>query len=125
MPFPSGTYLTELTGRVRDEFEYLYAQFQSWLNVEHKASGQHGAIHADSLTLTANASTGATGDVVSDGVGTFDGNVTADADGLPVIIGAHTGGASGIDMQAVSATSRWLVSADPIHSVGSLTFRDM
>jgi hypothetical protein len=41
MAFPSGTLLSEMRGRVRDEFDSYYAQLAAWLGVEHHPNGRH------------------------------------------------------------------------------------
>lgn len=80
MPFPSGTYILQIgDGATRSELEQFYSLLQGYLSAEHKEDGSHSAITADSVTTT--------GDVTSGWDGTFDGNVTADADGSPVNIG--------------------------------------
>jgi hypothetical protein len=122
MPFPSGTYLSEIVGRVRDELEALYAQFEGWLRVDHEEDGTHGNIRAKSLTLTANTTTGATGNLVADGSGTFDGNVTADADGSPVSIGAQLLG-TGLSANA-NVSNIWDLIAAPGVINGSLLVQD-
>lgn len=118
MPFPAGTYINQIVDpAVRAEFEQLYSLYFGYLSQEHKDDGSHGAITADSATVT--------------GDGTFDGNVTADADGGPVEVGAFAApsaimsrAVNGIDLR-VSTTgasaSRWRIGA----SDGGSNFRDL
>lgn len=72
--------------------EALYAfsaVLQGWLSQEHKADGTHSAITADSLAATGAVSGGTTG--------AFAGNVTADSDGTPVMIGHGLGTSAGTE----------------------------
>ena len=92
MAFPTGTFINQIQDpAVRAEFEQLYSLFFGYLSQQHLETGAHGNVTAQSVTVIANSETGATGNVIADGVGTFDGNVTADADGSPVKIGNIVG----------------------------------
>lgn len=94
MPYPSLTYENLLDNLTRAELQELVALIQGYLSQQHKEDGSHADVTADSLEVA--------------GDGTFDGNVTADADGNPVVIGT-LGSAPCIDLQAVvgGVTSRW------------------
>lgn len=110
-----------------------WAQLTEIFVVEHDEDGHHTDITANSLTLTPNTDTGATGNATVGGSGTFNGNVTADADGTitngPVVIGAHAAVGSvragpGIDIQ--HPTARWrIVPFDPGSSDRELLFQDV
>lgn len=53
MPFPVGTYINQIKDpAVRAEFEQLYSLFLGYLSHEHKDSGAHGAVTADSVTVS-------------------------------------------------------------------------
>ena len=60
MAFPSGSYLSEVGGRIRDEFESLYSLVQGWLGVEHKSDGTHADVTADTVTTTGTITVGTT-----------------------------------------------------------------
>ena len=105
MAFPTMGPLDGLAERVLSSFQDLYAQLEGWLRIEHHEDGTHADISADSLTVE--------GDIEGGGDGTFDGNVTADADSEPVIAGlltavSNTRQVNGIDMRS-AATSRWRI----------------
>lgn len=68
------------------ELEQFVSYLWGWLSVQHKDTGAHSAITADSL-----AATGA----ISGSTGTFTGDVQADSDNTPVTIGGLVGTASG------------------------------
>lgn len=81
MAFPTDTFLQFIRNGgswIAQEFENFYAQLEGYLNVQHKSDGSHGDITGDSLTLTANGTTGTTGNLDADGHGTFGGNLIAD-----------------------------------------------
>jgi hypothetical protein len=91
MPFPSGTYINQIQDyAVRAELETLYSLFQGYLATEHKDSGAHAAVTADSLSTI--------------------GNVTADSDGrLPVVIGPFGTGisAGGLGDAGLNIGGKW------------------
>lgn len=89
MPYPSETWISAFTSTlqiVADELRAYYAQMTGFLNTEHNEDGSHADVTADSLDVS--------------GPGSFDENVTADADGsLPVAIGqVGTAPAGGLDI---------------------------
>lgn len=123
----------EYAGSIQSEFEHLMARIRGLWLTEHKEDGTHEDINADSLTLTANTTSGATGNLVADGSGTFDGNVTADADGRPVEIGVEVGAipsASGVRMTSVASgvgASDWSMESTffiPSGAQSSLVWQD-
>lgn len=129
----AGGAATRIGHLVVEELDSIIAQFTGLWNTQHNDDGSHGDITARSLTLTKDAASGATGAVVADGDGTFDGNVTADADATgaqsgPVIIGTHPILGSvrpgpGIDIQG---TPRWrILGFDPGSSDRELLFQDV
>lgn len=77
MPFPSESFVGTFTDKVHvvgDELRAYYAQLTGWLGGEHNERGGHTDVTALSIAVAGN--------------GSFDGTVTADADGTPVQIGA-------------------------------------
>jgi hypothetical protein len=102
MPFPSGTYINQIEDwAVRQELQQLYALFQGYLATEHKDSGAHAAVTADSLSTI--------------------GNVTADSDGrLPVVIGPLGTGVSpgGLGDAGLNIGGKWYVRAQASSSPG-------
>lgn len=126
MSFPNETYVNQiLDPAARAEFQQLYSLFLGYLSAEHLDSGSHGNINAKSLNLVANTATGATGNLTADGNGAFDGTVTADADGDPVIIGdMGVGFGAGIDLRDAAA-SRWQIAALSGSPARALLFRDL
>jgi hypothetical protein len=115
LPFPGGTYLTQIAqlgSKVAAEFDQLYALFEGYLRVQHKEDGTHAALTADSVTVT--------GDVSVDGDGSFDGDVTADADGQPIALEADSILGPGVAIRGTN--SQWRIAASP--SADTLTIRD-
>jgi hypothetical protein len=49
MPFPGGTYLSQLTGAVKSELDQFYALLEGWLRIEHNEDGSHGDVTAVSV----------------------------------------------------------------------------
>jgi hypothetical protein len=102
MPFPSGTYINQITDpAVRAELEQLYSLFQGYLSTEHKDSGAHAAVTADSVAAT--------------------GLITGDSDGiLPVKIGALGTGVSpgGLGDAGLNIGGKWYVRAQASSSPG-------
>ena len=90
MPYPSLTFATELDQKTRQELEQFISLLQGYLQEQHEGDGSHKAITADSLAATGNISS-------SGGTGSFAGNVTADSDGTPVVIGGAIGTSAGND----------------------------
>jgi hypothetical protein len=127
MPFPSLNFPEKLDNNTQQELESFVSLHQGHIAVEHLEDGSHGDIHARSLTMAADTTSGATGDVIVDGVGTFNGNVTADADGSPAILGSFGSGDAGLDASVPgSAASHWRVVAKSGLSPGRrLNFRDV
>jgi hypothetical protein len=128
MPYPSLTFAELLENATRAELEQFVSLLQGYLSAQHNDDGSHTDITGDSLTVT--------GDVTSGGDGTFDDNVTADADGDVVIAGAHTAfsvtlnqAIGGLDMRKVTAgttASRWRVgAADVGGTTRDLIFQDL
>lgn len=77
MPFPSESFVSTFAATahvVGDELRAYYAQLTGWLGLEHDERGRHTDITATSIAVA--------------GDGTFNGTVTADADGTPVEMGA-------------------------------------
>lgn len=122
MPYPSLTFAHLLENATRAELEQFVSLLQGYLSEQHTDTGAHGAITSTSLTST--------------GAGVFDGNVTADADGSPVIAGEHSAfsgavnvGVNGVDMrtmQGATLRSRWRVGA-AVNTLGAreLFFQDL
>ena len=129
MAFPTGSFtqFLQATGipYLFEELTSFYANLQGYLSKEHKNSGAHRDITADSLTLTTNTAANATGDLTMDGDLNCDGTVTADADGYPVFIGTVNSG-SGVDMQNGQGAfeSHWQVFARNGAGSRNLYFRD-
>jgi hypothetical protein len=125
----------EYAGAIESEFIHLISKLRRLWLTEHKEDGSHAAITGDSITLVANETSGATGDVIAGGDGTFDGNVTADADDTPVEIGKNIGLAGTFDAPGIRMSnttpvvgSDWsIVSAfSPVPGEqSSLVFQDM
>jgi hypothetical protein len=105
MPFPSGTYINQIADpAVRAELEQLYSLFQGYLSTEHKDSGAHAAVTADSVAAT--------------------GLITGDSDGrLPVKIGAFGTGisAGGLGDAGLDIGGKWYVRATASNSPGAGT----
>jgi hypothetical protein len=102
--------MNTLLNILRTEFEQFVIRMLAMWHVQHKDDGTHGAITADSITVTANSDTGATGDVA--GVtGTFSGNVTAQDGGAQEttigLVGSTTANdgsvGAGVDLASVWA----------------------
>lgn len=128
MPFPTFNALHAFTPEQAREIEQYVSYVVGYLSEQHKDDGSHGAVTADSVTAT--------------GAGTFDGNVTADADdnggtdaspldGGRVITGTHAApggavsrGVNGIDVRTTrsgSTIARWRIGS----SDGGGTVRDL
>lgn len=112
MPYPSLTFAQLLDNATREELEQFVALLQGYLSSEHKDDGSHSDLTADSVTVA--------GDVTATGDGSFDGTVTADADGMAVVIGDvsdDTGiSAPGISL-ARDTTSHFALMADRPNSL--------
>jgi hypothetical protein len=126
MPYPGETFISAFgTGLqvVADELRQYYALVQGWMSTEHNEDGTHGNVTAKSINLIANATTGATGNLISDGTGAFDGDVTADADGTPVVIGSDAAFGPGVRMTN-GTLSKWRISASQSGGLPILLIRD-
>lgn len=126
MPFPTLTFPQVLENATRAEFEAFLSLLVGWLRAQHKDDGSHGAITADSVAVSGAVTIGTTLAVV--GTGSFNDNVTADADGNPVIIGSFGSTDAGFDATAGSgvASSHWRIVAKNGTGPGHrLEFRDM
>lgn len=109
---------------VVDEFDNVVTQIGAFLSREHNNDGTHADITADTVTTTGNVRGG--------GLGFFNGNVTADADGKVVEIGSLLLAGSnrpvaGIEMPG-DTRSRWRIGAfnggSPITPTRELLFID-
>jgi hypothetical protein len=115
MPFPGGTYLSQLTGAVKAELDQFYALLEGYLRVQHNEDGTHAAITADSVTAT--------------GDGTFAGDLIArsgDADGECTLgdVGAVDDGLDGIGITGgvrLGGDTGWVVGVKPASSPGTST----
>ncbi len=103
---------------LNDALDLILAAWNTLFNTEHNQAGHHTDITAITITMT--------GDLVSGGSGTFDGNVIADADGVPVEIGNLTNSenSSGIGMQW-STSNWWQLAAMPFSAVASMIWSDI
>jgi hypothetical protein len=82
-----------VSGWINEALDHILARISAVWDVEHKNQGGHGDVTADSLTVTSDAASGATGDI------TADGDVTADGAGVfggDVIANNDTGAECGI-----------------------------
>src|SRR3954470_411443 len=90
MPFPSFNDLNAFTAEQQLQLQQFGASLQGYLSNEHKDSGAHAAVTADSLSTI--------------------GNVTADSDGrLPVVIGPFGTGisAGGLGDAGLNIGGKW------------------
>src|SRR3954464_6122280 len=104
MPFPSFNDLNAFTAEQQLQLQQFGASLQGYLSNEHKDSGAHAAVTADSLSSI--------------------GNVTADSDGrLPVVIGPLGTGVSpgGVGDAGVNIGGKWYVRAQASSSPGAGT----
>jgi hypothetical protein len=117
MPYPSGTYIAQIPDHwTREELEQFYSLLQGYLSAQHKETGAHSAITADSVTAT--------------GDGTFNGNVTADADGSPIVLGTFPGvslrrAGNGIEMKTGTVSQWRLVTNNSAAGLRELMFQDL
>lgn len=121
---------------ITEQFDRIIATIKAIWGVQHYPDGRHAAITGDSIVVTGAGTFG--------GDGSFNGNVTADADGSPIIAGvlAASGGiraGNGIDLRTNSAGSplgRWRIATfvsasserelmfqDIVGALGPYTFR--
>lgn len=128
MAYPDLTFRDVIDVATRQELEQFVALLNGYLAVQHKDDGSHDELTADSATIA--------GTIDATGAISSDGNITADADGDPVITGAivvpsGVDGA-GLDMQGTGSgvESRWqLITYDGPTGGGSnhrgLAFQDV
>jgi hypothetical protein len=109
MPYPSLTFANLLDNATRQELEQFVSLLQGYLSQEHDEEGAHGDVTATSLTVS--------GDVTGEGDGSFDGTVTADADGTPIVLAADAATGPGVQITN-GTTSDWRLVA----STASRTF---
>jgi hypothetical protein len=104
MPFPSFNDLNAFTAEQQLQLQQFGASLQGYLSNEHKDSGAHAAVTADSLSSI--------------------GNVAADSDGrLPVVIGPFGTGVSpgGLGDAGLNIGGKWYVRATASNSPGAGT----
>jgi hypothetical protein len=70
MPYPGFNDLASFTPTQQQQVQQFVSYLQAWLSKQHKDGGEHGAITADSIVTTGDATIG--------GDGTFGGDVIAD-----------------------------------------------
>jgi hypothetical protein len=109
VPYPGETYVEQIrNSAIADEFRHLYAQLVGFLSKEHKHDGKHADVNADSVTVTENDDTGATGEVHADGDQHSLGAVKIEDD-LEDVEGIS--GAVGIQLD--DSTDGWAIFATP------------
>lgn len=113
MPYPSLTFANLLDNATKQELEQFISLLQGYLSQEHDEDGHHGDITALSVDVD--------GDVAAGGDGTFDGDVTADADSEPIVLEANTVAGPGLAMRGTN--SQWRIRASNTDT-DTLAFRD-